>query len=161
MKKRVTWLITVCFLSFNVMASDMPKLGEWDITKEVNKLTDKIDYFAVLSSENGEESLVLRCENNTTEAYIATDEYLGIENDAKVTFRIDKQNAITENWEIGGSNDSAFSPSPVQFIRKIYGKQNIVVGYIPDGQIQIIAEFKIDHINEVAKEISQACGWKL
>ncbi|PHM67154.1 hypothetical protein Xsto_00433 [Xenorhabdus stockiae] len=68
MKKRVTWLITVCFLSFNVMASDMPKLGKWDITKEVNKLTDKIDYFAVLSSENGEEALVLRCENNTTEA---------------------------------------------------------------------------------------------
>ncbi|MDE9467258.1 hypothetical protein KKJ26_18360, partial [Xenorhabdus bovienii] len=106
-------------------------------------------------------SLVLRCGNNTTEAYLATDEYLGGGDYTKVTFRIDKQNAITENWVMGGSNDTAFAPIPVKFIKKIYGKQNIIIGYKPYGKTQIIAEFKINHINEVAKKVSEACGWKL
>ncbi|PHM21969.1 hypothetical protein [Xenorhabdus ehlersii] len=154
-------LVFVCLLPFAATASEYQNLGKWFIIKEVNKLTDQVDYFASLSPEDGEGALVLRCGKNTTEAYIATDEYLGSEDYTKVTFRIDKQNVITENWEIGGSNDTAFAPKPLKFIRKIYGKQNIIVGYKPYGKIQIVAEFKIDHINEVVKEVSKACGWKL
>ncbi|SFU43932.1 type VI secretion system-associated protein TagO [Xenorhabdus koppenhoeferi] len=161
MKRLVVGLIAVCLLPLSSIASEHQDLGKWFITKEVNKLTDKVDYFAVLSPEGGDGALVLRCVNDTTEAYLATDEYLGGGDYTKVTFRIDKQNAITENWVMGGSNDTAFSPIPVKFIKKIYGKQNIVIGYKPYGKTQVIAEFKINHINEVAKEISEACNWKL
>ncbi|MBD2803710.1 hypothetical protein ID855_03100 [Xenorhabdus sp. ZM] len=154
-------LVFTCLLPLISTASEYQDLGKWFITKEVNKLTDKVDYFAVLSPESGEGALVLRCGNNRTEAYLATDEYLGIDDYTKVTFRIDKKNAITESWVMGGGNDSAFAPSPVGFIKKIYGKQNVIFGYKPYGKTQIVVEFKIDHINEVAKEISTACGWKL
>ncbi|MBD2799508.1 hypothetical protein ID854_03280 [Xenorhabdus sp. M] len=159
--KKLLLALVVCVFPLTSVASEYQKLGKWLITKDVNKLTDKVDYFAVLSPEDGEGALVLRCVNNTTEAYLATDEYLGNGDYTKVTFRIDKKNLITENWVMGGGNDSAFAPSPVKFIKRIYGKQNVIFGYKPYGKTQIIAEFKTDHINEIAKEISEACNWKL
>ncbi|MBI6548620.1 type VI secretion system-associated protein TagO [Xenorhabdus lircayensis] len=154
-------LALACLLPLTSTASEYQDIGKWFITKEVNKLTDKVDYFAVLSPEGGEGALVLRCKDNITEAYLATDEYLGSEDYTKVTFRIDKKNVVTEYWVMGGGGDSAFAPSSVKFIKKIYDKQNVIFGYKPYGKTQIVAEFKIDHINEVAKEISKACGWKL
>ncbi|MBD2826696.1 hypothetical protein [Xenorhabdus szentirmaii] len=154
-------LALACLLPLASTASEHQKLGKWLISKDINKLTDKVDYFAVLSPEDGEGALVLRCKDNTTEAYLATDEYLGSGDYTKVTLRIDKKNVITESWVMGGSSDSAFAPSPVRFIKKIYDKQNVIFGYKPYGKTQIVAEFKIDHINEVAKEISEACNWKL
>lgn len=44
-------LISVLSLSSSVFAADYQKVGDWLVSKEENKLTDKIDYYAILSAK--------------------------------------------------------------------------------------------------------------
>lgn len=154
-------LTVLLFTSFSVIGSENISLGKWIITKEENKLTDKIDYFAILPPESGDGALVLRCVDNKTDVFLATDDFISLDDYSKVTIRIDGKKAYTERWEIGGDNDTLFPLNPIQFIKKINNSNKLIIGYKPYSRTQAVSEFKIDHIDEVSKSVSKYCGWKL
>lgn len=135
--------------------------GQWMIKKESNKLTDKTDVYAMLRPSSGSGTLFLRCENNKTEAFLSVNEYLGSSYGTTVTTRIDGGKPIKSSWVMGEGGDSAFSPKSLSFIKSINGKKELIIGYSPYGKSQVIAEFDLNGINDVASEVSAACGWKL
>ncbi|MFB0770383.1 type VI secretion system-associated protein TagO [Proteus cibi] len=154
-------LISVLSLSSSVFAADHQKVGDWLVSKEENKLTDKIDYYAILSAKDQDVSLVLRCQNDKTEAYLSMRDYIGSGYNSKVTLRIDKEKPLTQSWGIGEGGTSLFVPKPVSLIKSLVGKKSLISGYSPYGKTQVIAEFDLENIDTIAKEISSACNWKL
>ncbi|HEM8199895.1 TPA: hypothetical protein U2M28_003960 [Providencia stuartii] len=159
MKK--VFLVLSLLLSCSVSAADYEDLGDWSIKKENNKLTDKTDYFAILLAKDKDVALILRCKNNKTDAFLSMEDYMGSNYGSTVTTRIDKGKPISQTWGIGGGGTTLFAPKAVSFIKSLTGKSNLITGYSPYGKSQVIAEFNLDNIDVVAKEISSACGWKL
>lgn len=137
------------------------KIGHWLITKDVNKLTGNIDYSAIVFSVNKESGLVLRCYDNKTDAYLATNDYFNVGDYTSITSKIDGQKQSVERWQLGSEYNAAFPMKPIQFIRGLYNKNKFFIGYTPRGRTQKIEEFNLDDINEVAQDISRYCNWKL
>lgn len=154
-------IIPLLLLSSSTLAADYERLGDWSIKKEENKLTDKTDYFAILSAKDQDVSLILRCQNNSTEAFLSMEDYMGSGYGSKVTIRADKGKPVSQTWGIGEGGTSLFAPKAVTFIKSLTGKSNLITGYSPYGKSQLIAEFNLEKIDTVAKEISSACNWKL
>ncbi|EOX9818868.1 MULTISPECIES: type VI secretion system-associated protein TagO [Providencia] len=153
--------IPLLLLSGSTLAANYEKLGDWLINKEENKLTDKTDYYAMLSADDHDVALFLRCQNNKTEAYLAMEDYMGGGYSSKVALRLDKGKTVHQSWGMGEGGTSLFAPNAVSFIKSLTGKSNLITGYSPYGKSQVIAEFNLDNIDVVAKEISSACNWKL
>lgn len=158
--KKVFFVLSV-LLSSSAFASDYEQIGDWSINKEENKLTDKTDYYAILSAKDQNVSLILRCQNNKTEAYLSMEDYMGSGYGSKVTIRADKGKPVSQSWGIGEGGTSLFAPKATTFIKSLIGKKSLIAGYSPYGKSQLVAEFNIENVDVVAKEISSACGWNL
>lgn len=156
-----TIFVLSLILSGSALAADSEQIGDWLISKEENKLTDKTDYYATLPAKDRDVALILRCQNNTTEAYLSMRDYMGGGYSSKVTLRLDKEKPVHQSWGMGESGTSLFAPKAVSFIKSLTGKSNLITGYSPYGKSQVIAEFNLENIDTVAKEISSACNWKL
>ncbi|MDC9588354.1 type VI secretion system-associated protein TagO [Xenorhabdus sp. XENO-10] len=154
-------VVASLLLSSSVFASNYEKLGDWSVRKEENKLTDQTDYYAILPATDRDVSLVLRCQNNKTEAYLSMKDYMGGGHGSKVTLRLDKGKPIVQTWGMGERGTSLFAPKSLQLIQSLVGKKNMIVGYEPYGKSQTIAEFNIDNIDVIATSISSACNWKM
>lgn len=93
--------IPLLLLSGSTLAANYEKLGDWLINKEENKLTDKTDYYAMLSADDHDVALFLRCQNNKTEAYLAMEDYMGGGYSSKVALRLDKGKTVHQSWGMG------------------------------------------------------------
>lgn len=155
------FVVLSLLLSTSAFSADYERVGDWLVNKEENKLTDKIDYYAMLSAKDQDVSLILRCQNNKTEAYLSMEDYMGSGYGSKVTIRTDKGKPVSQSWGIGEGGTSLFAPKATTFIKSLIGKKSLITGYSPYGKSQLVAEFNIENADIVAKEISSACGWKL
>ncbi|WP_323115929.1 hypothetical protein [Klebsiella variicola] len=141
--------------------SGVAKEGKWLMSKEENKLTDKVDIYGMLSASKGRGSLIIRCKNNTTDAYFSIDSYLGSDDSTAITTRIDGAKPVKSSWVMGEGGDAAFPPKALSFIKSLHGKKELIVGYRPYGKSQLISEFDLSGIDNVIDGVSAACGWKM
>ncbi|MEB7910347.1 type VI secretion protein, partial [Escherichia coli] len=63
-------------------------------------------------------SLVLRCSDNKTDAYLSFNDYMGSDN-PRITVRLDGGKPVKSVWGGGEGGDSAFAPQPIQFIKTL------------------------------------------
>lgn len=103
--------------------------------------------------------LILRCTNNKTEAYIAWDTYLGMDS-SNVTIRLDKEKAFSASWGHSTDNQATFIPSPIKFIKGLFGHNTMLVQIQPYNEAPHIAVFDITGLEEAIKPLQECCGWK-
>jgi len=165
--KKVIALFLIA-LSFGAMAEEMQTEGSWYYKKNVNKMTDTTDVVAISStkdiySKDGIErrtTLVMRCKDNKTEAYLSLNDYLG--NDyPKITLRFDDGKPEKKTWSGGEGGDSAFATNPVAFIKEMSKHKKLIAGFEPYGLTMQAVEFDLSGADKVAQEISKACNWKM
>lgn len=141
--------------------------GAWQVKKEENKMTDKTDVVAINRSPDvytrqGIErstSIVIRCKENKTEAYLSVSEYMGSD-DPVVTVRLDGGKPQKRTWSGAEGGEAAFNTKPVSFIKEISSHKKMIVGFEPYGSTMQVVEFDLAGIDSIAKEISNACKWK-
>lgn len=141
--------------------------GSWQVKKEENKMTDMTDVVAINRSPDvytrqGIErstSMVIRCKENNTEAYLSVSEYLGSD-DPVVTVRFDGGKPQKRTWTGAEGGEAAFSNKAVSFIKEMSSHKKMIVGFEPYGSTMQVVEFDLTGIDSIAAEISSACKWK-
>ena len=166
MKKVI--LFTLLAVSFSAMSDDgIQKEGNWYFKSKINKMTDSTDVFAINSAKDAytkqglerNTSLVLRCSENKTDAYISVNDYLGSDSPT-ITLRFDGSKPARSLWHAGEGGDAAFAPNAVSFIKELSTHKNLIIGFEPYGSTMQAIEFDLSGADAMAKKISEACNWK-
>ncbi|EAO9733397.1 hypothetical protein BRR58_17625 [Salmonella enterica] len=152
--------------SFSASAG-VDKFGPWIAKSETNKMTDQTDFAAINTSTDTyskagstrETSLVLRCTDNKTEAYLSFSDYMGSD-DPGITMRLDDGKPVKRTWGGGEGGDAAFVPQPIGFIKELAKYKKVIFGFEPYGTTMQIVEFDLSEIDKVIENLSQACKWK-
>ncbi|WP_252496648.1 type VI secretion system-associated protein TagO [Escherichia coli] len=130
-------------------------------------MTDQTDFVALnLSPDSYNKagtdratSLVLRCSDNKTDAYLSFNDYMGSDN-PRITVRLDGGKPVKSAWGGGEGGDSAFAPQPIQFIKTLAKHKKAIFGFEPYGSTMQVVEFDLSEIDKVVEKISQSCNWK-
>ncbi|MBN5380638.1 hypothetical protein JY552_04605 [Serratia marcescens] len=158
----------VCFACFGAAANDMQSEGSWFFKTKVNKMTDTTDMVAsnatkdVYTRQGSERytSLVLRCKENETDAYISVYDYLG-SGEPRITVRFDDGKPVKQTWNSSEGGSAAFSPNAISFIKELAKHKKVIIGFEPYGSTMQAVEFDLSGTDKVAAKIAESCNWKL
>lgn len=142
--------------------------GDWMIKREVSALDDSKSVYLFLDatepiSGGGREpaTLILRCVENETDAFISWGAFLGSDDPVSVTTRIDKAPASTASWVGSTSNNTTFAPNPINFIKSILTAQTLFVRVDTYSDGKVDGLFRLAGLDQIVLELAEACHWKL
>ena len=141
--------------------------GKWDVSITTSEIDDSQKVILMLSSDNTilasykttRPTLILRCSENKTEAYVSWDTFLGTRS-AKILSRYDKEKAHTRSWGISTDNKASFAPGGnVSYIKKLLKHKKLLLQVTPYSDSPVTAKFDLRGINEAIKPLRKACHW--
>jgi len=107
----------------------------------------------------GDAALILRCQEQRTEAAFSTrDTYLGEETVA-VRYRIDLQEPVKEIWRSSQNGRAAFAPHPVDLIRALPDGGRVFIRAITADGTSKDANFQLSGVSEIRENVARACNW--
>ncbi len=143
-------------------------IGHWSVRTENSKFTDtKTIYIHTNALEEIHDRynnqvtpyLFFRCEDNKTEAFIGWEMFIGT-GSTNVTYRIDKEKVKNVTWNTSTDNKAVFISKPINFIKSLMDKQNLIVEIIPYGENRRMVEFNVTGLREAIQPLQEACNWK-
>ena len=141
--------------------------GKWVTTIDTSPIDDSQKVTLTLEAEtsirgnysSSTPTLILRCSENKTEAYIAWDVYLGI-GTTKVLTRLDRDKARTKTWGLSTDNKATFVPgSNTTFIKSLIGHKKLLTQTTPYGASPVMTTFQLSGLNDAVKPLRKACHW--
>ena len=141
--------------------------SKWIVQEESSKIDDSKTVILFLKAnvkitgqfhEKVYPSMILRCENNKTNAYITTGLFLGTDS-IKVTSRLDKNKAHKKRWSISTDNKAMFVRKPIGFIKKLMKHSTLLVEFIPYNDNRKLVEFDVSGLENDIKALKDACHW--
>lgn len=144
-----------------------PSKGKWDVQVNTSPVDDSKTVILRLDGENSVSqryttttpTLILRCQEKHTEAYITFGFFLGSDS-TEVTHRLDKQKAEEREWGISTDHQAMFAPKPIDFIRKLLKAETLFLRVTPYGESPVSVSFNLTGLAESIKPLQDACGWK-
>lgn len=140
--------------------------GAWEITSEIDPMTDKPKHFASLTAKSGEGMfgkqifLLVRCVQNKTDAIIMWNTILGIGDTPKVTYRLDKNKPTSSSWHKSTSSNATFYPgSPVKFLKQLMEAKSMVASVDTFSSGPLTAVFDLTGMETAMKDIRKECNW--
>jgi hypothetical protein len=107
----------------------------------------------------GDVALILRCQEQKTEAAFSTrDTYLG-EETVTVRYRIDLQEPVKEIWRSSQNGRAAFAPHPVDLIRALPDGGRVFIRAIAADGNSKDANFQLSGVSEIRENVARACNW--
>lgn len=141
-------------------------LTGWRVTESRDPLTDQPTVMLSIDARRGTNTygsaptLVLRCQRNTTEAYIAWREYLGSDGSKAVVERIGDAAARRQYWGMSTSNTATFySGGDISFIKSLLEADRFVAQTTPYGDDPLTAVFELEGLSEKIGPLRRACHW--
>jgi type VI secretion system protein VasI len=153
----------------------VPTKSEWGVRVDESEMTDETTVVLRVESEDpvqcnfsGMErpTLILRCQENTTAVYIATDgchmassEY---NNYGDVTYRLDNDPARTRGFQESTDNRALglwSGGEAIPLIKAMLGHDEMLVRFTPFSSSPLTAKFPIAGLDEAVRPLREACGW--
>lgn len=110
-------------------------------------------------------ALVVRCQENRTDAYIRTYSAAQVEyghtDSASVRVRWDDGTAASQRWMESTNNESIFAPNGVAFTRRLASAERLRVEFTPFNASPVVMDFDVRGFKEHAAQIAKTCGWSL
>jgi hypothetical protein len=133
------------------------KQGNWSIdeTKSSNGSPQ-----VVAANLVGDIVLILRCQDQTTEAAFSTRyNYLGYQS-VDIQLRINDQNPTKEVWKASIDGRAAFAPDAIAFMKSLPdgGKLSIKTTRSSDGKVKE-GKFDLGAVSGARGKIAKACDW--
>lgn len=164
--------ITTKAQTTNSIEPSTHKQTAWRIYKNVDAMTDS----GIVSASTQASSpikawlkspiptLVIRCSNNITEAFISTgtraQPELGNYNQATVTIRFDDKKPYTTLTTESTNGEALFIPKAISFAKQASNSESILIKFTPFNSDPAIASFKgFKDEPEAIDEVRKACGW--
>jgi hypothetical protein len=131
--------------------------GNWQI-EESKSPTDGSPQF-VAANLVGDNGLILRCKDQTTEAAFSTRyNYLGSRS-VDVTLRINDEKPFKEVWKASIDGRAAFASDAMEFIRMLPDNAKLFIKTSrSDGKTKE-ANFNLGNVSDIRNKIAHACDW--
>jgi type VI secretion system VasI family protein len=136
-------------------------LNNWIVSESKSPIDDSPTVSMMKVAEAGDQILVLRCKENTTDAYIKTDDFLG-EDSTNVTVRYDSQKAQKaqkQKFSLSTNNKALFFSPAISNIKKMMKSKNIVIRYHTYSGTPNTVSFKMSDLKNKIKPLRAACHW--
>jgi hypothetical protein len=138
-------------------ADQSAKQENWQI-EESKSPTDGSSQ-VVAANLVGDTVLILRCNDQTTEAAFSTKyNWLGSRS-VDVTLRINDETPFKAVWKASIDGRAAFAPNAVEFIRMLPDNARLFIKTSrPDGKTKE-ANYDLGHVSDIRNKIAGACDW--
>jgi len=146
--------------------------GKWDVRVSTSEMDDSKKVILALESENQIENwlsqkrratLLIRCEENRTSAYVSTgmraNPELGNYEQAHARIRLDEDEPMRVNMSESTSGEALFFPGSTRYPKRLEGKERMLFEFTPFNQGNARFEFDLRGIDEVLPQVKSACGW--
>lgn len=133
----------------------------WKTEESVSQFDDTRT--VVLVQRVGTQRLVIQCKERDTHVYVdfggpyvTTSEHneWGL-----VTYRVDKQPAVTKRWYGSTNHRALFAREPIATVKEWATGGRLVVRTIPVNESAVTLEFDLTGLNEALGSVRKACGW--
>ncbi|MCC6920140.1 MAG: type VI secretion protein [Alphaproteobacteria bacterium] len=132
--------------------------SEIDDSKRVTLMATAEDRYNAFGMRS-QPALIIRCQERSTDLYIAVDEYLGMDT-ISVTARTDDDKAVTSTWGISTDSKAMFARGAIGLARKLASKKSLTVRFTPYNESPVTLTFDVSHLDEHLPKVASACGWK-
>lgn len=137
---------------------DQALTSDWSKLESKSPLDDSPSVVLIKKAEDSDASLILRCRENSTEAYIVTTDFLG--NDSKkIIIRYDGNKPEKQNVSLSTDHKALFFSSPIKFIKNLLDLKLLTLRYENFRGEQKTTSFKLEGIQEQVDYIRKACNW--
>lgn len=155
------------------VATVAPTEGDWEVTIETSEFEDTTDVYLASKSEEPvscnrfggdvEAQLLIRCSENTTSVFLVTNCHLtDIQSYGIVDIRLDDEPAFKERMSASTDNTALgqwSGGSSIPLIKRIIGKDTMLVRFTPYSQSSVTARFKVAGLEESIAPLRESCGW--
>ncbi len=146
----------------------------WVVRTDKSEFKDTTDVYLSLTSENPlhcrnygtpvKAQLFLRCSENTTSMFLATDCHLasGHRGYGQVEYRFDDRAAGEKGFDASTDNSALglwSGGKAIPMIKQMIGADRAIFRFTPYGQSPVTAKFQISGLEEVIKPLRKECGW--
>ncbi|MGI2921705.1 type VI secretion system-associated protein TagO [Vibrio diabolicus] len=137
--------------------SDKP-LSNWLVLNSKSPIDDSPRVTMIKEAEFGDQTLVLRCNEDKTDAYIDTGDYLG-ENSQTATVRFGQDKAKKMKFILSTNKKALFVNSAIPYIKSMQNVDSMVLRYSTYNGSSKTVTFKIDDLDTGLKSLREACHW--
>ncbi|ANQ21449.1 hypothetical protein BA893_07115 [Vibrio natriegens] len=137
--------------------SDNP-LSNWLVLNSKSPIDDSPRVTMVKQAEFGDQTLVLRCNEDKTDVYIDTGDYLG-ENSETVTVRFGQDKAKQMQFILSTNKKALFVSSAIPYIKSMQNVDSMVLRYSTYSGSSKTVTFEIDDLDTGLKSLREACHW--
>lgn len=152
----------------------VPSPGKWDVRNQTSKMTDDVDVFMTLKSEEtidcgwnkgAEIDLIIRCMEKTTSLYFATGCHMTSSNYdsyGNIEYRLDSDKTRTISADASTDNKALglwSGGKAIPVIKQIISKSQMTVRMTPFSENSFTASFNVAGLEEAIKPLRKSCGW--
>ena len=137
--------------------------GKWSVDIETNPIDDSKTVTLILKADEGNSRwgrpvvMIARCKSNTTDLYIAWNDYLGSE--ADVLSRVGDTKAQTRRWSMSTDSKATFHPQPIAFLKSMMEANTLVAQVTPYNESPVTAIFDTTGLADAIKPLRETCNW--
>ena len=147
-------------------------VSKWTISREVSPIDDSQTVTAILDADQPVSSwpgkttipsLVFRCKEKKTEAYIVTGSRADVEyggEGSTVTIRMDKEEAKKQKMAASTDGMALFFGRSTEAINMASKHKTMLFSFTPFSSNPVTTSFNLEGADAVAAEIKRTCGWK-
>lgn len=146
-------------------SKEAPKIskisGEWEVISNKDPITDQNIVVAGVraKSTSNEQMLYIRCDGGKVQLYIDFNEFLGTRS-IPLTYRLDKELALTDHWGISTNNKAVFYPyNAKNFMYKVFGASQLAVRATPYGENTRTVVFNIEGLSQALLKYKNTCDY--
>ena len=138
--------------------------GGWTAWVETDPITDEAVFFASLEAKSGRNefgtppTLAIRRTGEQDELFVVWSDYFA-EDEATVTYRIDKQDARTLSWHVSTTDEATFYPADATaLIRRLLQAEQLAIRGQPYNASPITAVFDLQGLQAVVEDHAEHVG---
>ncbi|WP_417676415.1 hypothetical protein [Pseudodonghicola sp.] len=145
--------------------------SKWVVSEKKDDITDQPNVYAILDSSKAIRdnfgntsypSLVLRCQRNTTSAYIVHGEY-EVNDTMSASYRLDGGQHVVKRFSTSSDHKAAGlwgGSTAIPFMKSLEGKSTLTLRL--EGRSTIMdMEFSLTGVDDILGKIAAACNWTL
>ena len=148
------------------------KVSKWSVRKDTSKIDDSTNVTISLEADSSVSgwprktftpSIVLRCKEKKTEAYIVTGMAAQVEagnyNGATITLRFDKEPAKKYQTSESTDKEALFFGQATSLIKAIMQHSTMLFEFVPFNSSPVMTTFDIQGLADAVKPLREACKW--
>lgn len=146
-------------------------VSKWRVNKETSRIDDSTNVIISLSADSSisgwprkttTPSLILRCKERKTEAYIVTGMSPQVEygiGEATVTLRFDKEKATKYKTSKSTDGEALFFGQSVGLIKKMLQHTTMLFEFVPFNSSPAMTNFDLRGLAEAVRPLKDTCRW--